>query len=230
MPVNYVPFRGEARPSLRNEQRSAFRLASLALCCLAVSACGVLPSFGTKSERREQIYTLDPAISVVPVSTEQCTSLALGDALAAPGYRTSRMAYSTAPFEINYFAYARWADSVARLLRRPLQRAFEAHGGFAEVLAAPALAPTDFRAELGDVSLVQRFESRQSAQSIVELTASIRVFSVNPNQVLASKLVQLNLPAPGDPASGVNVANDLVSQLINEAVSLTYLACTSAKP
>ena len=204
------------------------RIAGLVVVCLALASCSLLPSFGSKADRRVQVYTLNPELSVTSVNSGACSSLVLGDAISAPGFRSSRMAYSTAPYEIDYFAYARWADTVARLVRRPLQRGFEAHGGFTQVMTAPALAPARFRVELTDVSLLQRFDSRKSAQSVVELAANVRVFAVNPNSVLASKVVQLQAPAGGDPASGVAVANGLVDMLINEVVSLAYAACTEA--
>ncbi len=193
-----------------------------------LSACALLPSFGKKTETREQVYTLDPTLIAVDADSVSCGSIALGDSMAAPGYRTSRMAYSTAPYEIDYFAYARWADSVARLLRLPLQRGFEAHAGFSEVLAAPTIAPTRFRIEVSDVSLIQKFETRQSARSTVELGASLRVFELNPNRVLATKNYLLSEPAEGTPQGGVAAANVLVGRLVSEAVTFTGTTCAAA--
>ncbi len=146
----------------------------LVALCAAMSSCALLPSFGTTKKAREQVYTINPELAVTPTTREaQCGSVALGDALAAPGFRTSRMSYSTSRYEIDYFAYARWADSFARLLRKPLHSGFVAQGSFSEVLAAPALAPTDYRVEFNDVSIIQRFPSRDSDQSNVELAANV---------------------------------------------------------
>ncbi len=203
------------------------KIVCLITACVATSSCALLPSFGTKVKAREQVYTLNPVLTESqPSDLSSCGSLALGDAMAAPGFRSSRMAYSTASFEIDYFAYARWADSFARLLRGPLHRGFAAHGAFTEVLAAPTLAPTRFRVEFNDVSVIQRFASRESVQSTVELGASVRVFAVNPNRVLATRDYRLNAVADGDPASGVAVANTLVAQLVNEVTRFTSEACS----
>lgn len=204
------------------------RTLSIAVLVGLLSACSLLPTVGKKTETREQVYTLDPALLPVDAGSVSCGSIALGDAMAAPGYRTSRMAYSTAPYEINYFAYARWADSIARLMRLPLQRGFEAHGGFSEVLAAPTIAPTRLRIEVSDVSLIQKFETRKSAHSTVELGASLRVFALNPNRVLATKNYLLSEPAEGTPASGVAAANVLVGRLVSEAVTFASNSCAAA--
>lgn len=201
----------------------------LATAVMTVSGCALLPTFGAKDDSREQIYTLDPMIRDDVASDTVCQSLAVGDAFGAPGFRTSRMAYSTAPFEIDYFAYARWADAVPRLLRQPLHRAFASHRGFGDVITAPALAPTRFRVEVNDVRLIQRFESRDATQSRVEFDANVRVFSVNPNRVLATQQFTLTRAASGDPASGVEAANRLVSDWIREVVSFTYDACRSSE-
>lgn len=196
--------------------------------CFALSSCALIPSFGGKKTSPEQVYTLEPAAFEFDRVSRSCGSLALGDAIAAPGFRTSRMAYSTAPFEVDYFAYARWADSVARLLRRPLKSGFDAHSGFAQVLSAPAVAPTEFRVELTDVSLLQRFESPQSERSEVELSASMRVFSINPNRVLDTHNLRLTQEAGGDPASGVAAANALVARLVRTVVERTHAACAGS--
>lgn len=203
------------------------RVSSIAIVAGLLSACALFPTFGNKTESRKQLYTLNPTLTPVEAGTGSCGSIALGDPMAAPGFRTSRMAYSTSPYEISHFAHARWADSIARLVRIPLQRGFEAHAGFSEILAAPTIAPTRFRVEVSDVSLIQRFETRESTRSTVELGASLRVFALNPNRVLATKSYRLTEPAEGTPAGGVAAANVLAGRLVSEAVTFVSNACSA---
>lgn len=212
---------------MRSIQRLG-RIAYVMALAGLLSSCALMPSFGTKSTSREQVYTLNPVAPEIDAHEGACGSISLGEAIAAPGFRTSRMAYSTSTYEIDYFAYARWADSVARLLRRPLQRGFDAHNGFSDVLTAPTLAPTRFRVELSDVSVIQRFETRESERSTVELGANLRVFSLNPNRVLATKNYMLTENAQGTPASGVAAANTLVARLVMEVVTFTNTVCMAA--
>ncbi len=209
--------------------RRLVRIMVLGVSMALLSSCALLPTFGKKSEIREQVYTLDPVVDVADADGAVCGSIALGDAIAAPGFRSSRMAYSTASYEIDYFAYARWADTIARLLRRPLQRGFEAHDAFPEVLSAPTIAPTLLRLELSDVSLIQQFETRQSESSTVELGAHVRLFALNPNRVLATKTIVLAEPAGGTPAGGVGAANVLAGRLVNEVLSFAAAHCRSAE-
>ena len=57
---------------------------------------------------------------------------------------------------------------------------------------------------------------------MVELGASLRVFGLNPNRVLATRDYLLSQPADGTPSDGVAAANELVARLIDEVVTFAH--------
>jgi cholesterol transport system auxiliary component len=108
---------------------------------------------------------------------------------AWPGFDTAQMAYVRQPYELDYFAASRWADTPPRMLGPLLARALEQTGSFRAVVQMPSTVPADFRVDTELVRLQQDFGVRPSR---VELTLRVQLIDVRGKRVAATRVVEVS--------------------------------------
>jgi cholesterol transport system auxiliary component len=129
---------------------------------------------------------------------------------AAAGYQTGQMLYVKRPFELDAFAKNAWinppADMLYPLMLQSLQRTnlFEAVTSIAYTLGA------DYRLDTQLLVLDQNFLKRPS---VLEFSAKMVLTRINDNKVLASRIINLQIPCATDtPYGGVIAANKATQQ------------------
>lgn len=200
-------------------------VAVVSLCTL--SGCSVLPGFGGFKKPVEKIYFIDPELPAPTNVTGTCGDLLVGEMNGAPGFRSARMAYTTKPLKIDYYAYSRWADSFGRLLGGPLRRGLQNSGHFAHVIAAPTIVSTDLRLEFTDLRLIQSFSSPDAESSTVSISVQARLLNSQPLNLIASRHFEFQASAAPNPEGSAVAANELAVRLIAEISDFSATACAS---
>lgn len=198
------------------------RATSVAMLMLGLCGCALMPGGGNKTPDRS--FLLAPAAAPAPADGVRCGTLQIAGGSGASGFRSRRMAYMRSDYQIEYFAYARWADAPARLLSEQARRYLDASGAFEAVLAAPTAAPTDRSLELSDVVLVQRFSGETST---VELALDARLYGADRAQVLRAERFEFRERAGADPVSGVAAANRAAEQLLPKLLAFATTGCAA---
>ena len=133
---------------------------------------------------------------------------------AWPGFGTAQMAYVRRPYELDYYAASRWADTPARMLQPLLARALEQTGSFRSVIRAPGIVPADVRLDTEIVRLEQDFTVQPSR---VELTLRAQLVDVRERRVIATKVFNEVENAPHENADGgVVAANEALQRLLGQ--------------
>lgn len=133
---------------------------------------------------------------------------------AWPGFDTPQMVYVRQPFELDYFAANRWADSPARMLGPLLARALEQTGSFRAVVQPPSAAPADFRVDTELVRLQQDFSVKPSR---VEITLHVQLTDLRSRRVVGTRVFDGAENASSEDASGgVAAANAMLQRMLGE--------------
>ncbi|MGA7801408.1 MAG: ABC-type transport auxiliary lipoprotein family protein [Gammaproteobacteria bacterium] len=189
------------------------RLLGLATLTLgALTACSVLPQPKPTNLSRYQLeyhaapgpVTANPAGPVLLVAVPQ----------VAAAFNTSRMAYVTRRYGIQYFARSQWVDTPANMLAPLMVSALESSGRFGAVMRQPATMPVRLRLDTMLIRLQQDFTVQPSR---VELTLRARLTDLAGQRVLATRVFAVSQPAAkDDPYGGVAAANEAVQTLLKE--------------
>lgn len=158
------------------------------------------------------IYVLDARPAQKPARALQDVALAVSVPRARAGYDTAQMAFVRAPYELEYFAKSRWADTPPRMLAPLLVQALEQAGGFRAVVRAPNAVPADLRLDTELVRLRQNFATRPPQ---VELALRAQLVDVRSRRVLATAEFEEIEPTPREDAyGGVIAANRALLRLL----------------
>ncbi len=129
---------------------------------------------------------------------------------AAAGYQTEQMLYIKKPYGLEPFAKNAWinppADMLYPLILQSLQRTnlFEAVTSNAYALGA------NYRLDTQLLALEQNFLKKPS---VLEFSVKMVLTHVRDNKVLASRIINLQIPCPSDtPYGGVIAANKATQQ------------------
>jgi cholesterol transport system auxiliary component len=145
---------------------------------------------------------------------------------AWPGFDTPQMAYVRQPYEIEYFAASRWADTPARMLAPLLARALEQTGSFRAVVQPPTAAPADFRLDTEVVRLQQSFAGRPSR---AELALRAQLTDLRGKRIVATRVFEDAENAASEDAGGGVVAANAALQRVLEQVADFCIAETGGR-
>lgn len=158
------------------------------------------------------IYVLDARPAQKPVRALQDAVLAVSVPRARAGFDTAQMAFVRAPYELEYFAKSRWADTPSRMLAPLLVQTLEQAGGFRAVVQAPNAVPADLRLDTELVRLQQNFATRPPQ---VELALRAQLVDVRSRRVLATaEFEEVEAATREDAYGGVIAANRALQRLL----------------
>jgi len=143
---------------------------------------------------------------------------------AWPGFDTPQMAYVRQPYELDYFATSRWADTPSRMLFPVLVRALEQTETFRTVVEMPSTVPADFRLDTEIVRLRQNFGVQPSR---VELTLRAQLTDLRARRVVGSKVFEETQAAPTEDAAGGVIAANAALQRMLERIADFCVAASS---
>ena len=189
------------------------RLAALTLAAM-IAACSLGPTENIPSHT----FFLNPKMTwrnPHPSGERQAsTILLITQPKAQAGFDTARMAYLLRPYEVSYYAYNQWADTLARMLHRVMVENLDKAGIWTAVLQAASAVPAQHRLDCDNLVLEQQFFSKPSR---VRLALRAQIIKTKTQSVLATRSFELFEAAPSDdPYGGVQAANHAAAKLITE--------------
>jgi cholesterol transport system auxiliary component len=129
---------------------------------------------------------------------------------AAAGYQTDQMLYTKKPFELEPFAKNAWVNPPADMLYPLILQSLQRTNLFKAVTSNAYTLGVNYRLDTQLLALDQNFLNKPS---ILEFSAKMVLTHVSDNKVLASKIVNLQIPCPSDtPYGGVIAANKATQQ------------------
>ena len=188
-----------------------------------LTACS-LP--GPSQQAEKQYFVLqDQGVSnaVSNPGAMPCLSLRITTPGSAAGLNTARMAYSTEPNRLDYFAYHEWIAPPAKMLVSLMESHLQASGLFSAVLAGSPDVRTDLRLD----SELQVFQQDFTGDGdSLNFTIRVNLVEIKSRHLLGSETFNYREPAAGNAEAGVAAANRAVDRFLDE---LTGFLVTSVK-
>jgi len=197
----------------------------------AITACSIR---GPAQRTAKQVFVLQgtPASSEHLKAADQSgCSLRVSTPSSASGFNTARMAYSTEPNQLDYFAYHEWAAPPAKMIAELMETRLDASGLFKFIISGSPGVRADLRLDSHLQSLQQDFRADTSS---VNLTLKISLIEVGTRNLVDSRSFSYWETAKSANAqAGVAAANHAVEQFIIDLsdfleTSLTKAACSDA--
>jgi cholesterol transport system auxiliary component len=192
-------FLGRDRPTKQSSRRGALRGALVFLAATALAGCTVLPP----QTDDVTLYVLAADSPHERPAPRRDVVIEVAQPRAWPGFDTAQIAYVRKPYELDYFAKSRWADTPARMLAPLLARALERTAAFRAVVPQPSAVAADYRLDTEIVRLRQNFAVQPSR---AELTLRGQLTDLRNRRVVASRTFEETENAPSENASGGVVA------------------------
>jgi cholesterol transport system auxiliary component len=190
------------------------RLAALA--ALLPAGCALLPAPPPEPARA----VLNQAPEQIPHRRSSGLILVVSPLEASPAYDTTRMAYSTRPFEIGYFRDHEWAEPPARMIGSLLVRTLRETGFFRAVPTTPAVRPA-WRLE---ADLLQLLQDHTVTPPVLRLRLHVRLSDAS-GQLAGERDMHVEQPmAQPTPYAGIVAANAAAAAAVQEAVRFVLAA------
>ena len=137
---------------------------------------------------------------------------------SAPGYETSAIIYEEKPYQLNHFAYHRWAETPSSMLSGLIITALGKVNAFKSVSSSSSQAHADLLLETKLLCLKQVFKENRSE---VKFKVRATLIDLETGDVIGEKIFALSEPAAPDPYSGVEAANRAVERFLNDLIDFT---------
>ena len=135
---------------------------------------------------------------------------------AAAGYQTEQMLYIKKPFELEAFAKNAWVNPPADMLYPLILQSLQRANLFKAVTSNAYTLGVDYRVDTQLLSLEQNFLKKPS---VLELSVKMVFTHVSDNRVLASRIVNLQIPCPSDTPYGGVIAANKATQLFTASLA-----------
>ncbi len=132
------------------------------LSIAATSCSGLLDS----KQPAERVYWLEPLIARQDNGADGATQSMAVSVSAAPGLDTDRMLILEPDARLNYYASARWPDSIADVLESLLRTTLESTGRYSRVTRGATSRSADRRLDLEVRELFALTNDSESAHSV----------------------------------------------------------------
>jgi len=202
--------------------KTTTRLA-LALLVCGIAGCGGLP--GPQQARAKQSYLLlDGGVSgLAPAGDARpCLSLRVSTPASAPGFGSTRMAYTSQSPQLDYFAYHEWVDTPARMVASMMEARLDASGLLGAVMTGSSDIRTNLRLDSEVKSLRQDFSASGSTLAL-EIKASL--VDVSSRSLLSSATFSYREPADSaTPEAGVAAANRAADHFLGDLTGFVAAA------
>ncbi len=140
---------------------------------------------------------------------------------ALRGYDSTKMHYSTQPYEVKNFAHHAWLGAPAQMIHPLLTQSLQQSGYFKAVTAGIYSDKTDYRLDSQLLMLQQNFIKRPSTLFLV---IKVVLNDAKNHTVVASKIFQYRIPCNMDtPYGGVLAANKAVRLFTEDTVKFISL-------
>jgi len=189
----------------------------MAGAALPLSACGGLIPQAPPSN----LYTLSPKTSFRADLPKVDFQLVVEEPYAAGGLDTHRIAIYTGPYEVKYYAEARWAERVPRMVQTLLVESFENTGKIVSVGRQSVGLRSDFNLK----SELREFQAElKDSSGVPEVLVGLnsKLVSQTRQQIVASVNFDRRVKAKGNSLPAVIEAFDeALGHVLRETVQWT---------
>ena len=189
----------------------------MAGAALPLSACGGLIPQAPPSN----LYTLSPKTSFRADLPKVDFQLVVEEPYAAGGLDTHRIAIYTTPYEVKYYAEARWAERVPRMVQTLLVESFENTGKIVSVGRQSVGLRSDFNLK----SELREFQAElKDSSGVPEVLVGLnsKLVSQTRQQIVASVNFDRRVKAKGNSLPAVIEAFDeALGHVLRETVQWT---------
>lgn len=185
------------------------KLGFLLFSLLLLQTCSV---FSPVKVEPNNIFVLNKIPYVAVKRSSTSINLLVTQASSNPLYNSSAMAYSIAPYQVNYFALNSWATPPAQMINSTLVQTLQNTHYFHSVSGAPAVGQYDYILNVQLVELRQEF-CKSSSQ--VHLTLLVQLINMENARIIATKRFSIVEPTTQKtPFGGVAAANRATAKLL----------------
>jgi cholesterol transport system auxiliary component len=161
----------------------------------------------------------------VPTAQTLDAALLVATPEAGNAYDTTQLAYSTAPYQVAYYARTEWADTPANMLHVLLVRTLERTHRFRAVATPPDTGHADYALRTRLLELRDDFTT-EPAQAVVAMRVEL---DVGTRTLAAREFVEREPLREKNPAAGVAAANEAVSRLLAEVARFVVTQSAAAR-
>jgi len=203
----------------------------MVLLFLAMSGCSMASKTTIPAKKTYALLAPATAGDWGDSASKQCLSLRVAVPAAVPGFATARMAYTTEPPRLDYFAYHEWVAPPARMIAPMMEAWLDDSKLFEAVVFGSADIRTDLRLDSEIVRLSQDFNGSASTLTLV---IRVKLVDVSNRALLDAKTFSYAEPVTGaNPEAGAKAANRAASQFLGDLVafvaeSIARLDCPQA--
>ncbi|HET7403819.1 MAG TPA: ABC-type transport auxiliary lipoprotein family protein [Usitatibacter sp.] len=156
----------------------------------------------------------------VPAAQTLDATLLVATPEAASAYDTTQLAYSTAPYQLAYYAHTEWADTPANMLHVLLVRTLERTRRFRAVVTPPDTGHAEYVLHARLLELRDDFTT-EPAQAVVAMRVEL---GAGTRTLAAREFVEREPLRENNPAAGAAAANDAVARLLGEVARFVVAA------
>ncbi len=201
---------------IRNKSKyNGWPISLLLLWLILISGCAAVEAVkqNTKSQQTAlQTYHFEPVLSIQPADRKSQAVVAVTKPRAAAPYRATRMAYSEAAYELNYYINNEWASPPAAMLAPFIVKALEQSQAFDEVVSGSNTRVADIAL---DVELIDIKHQYINAQSVGVVTLRAQFIDLVGRRIIGVYEVSAQSPATSNsPYGGVVAINAALSQVL----------------
>lgn len=142
---------------------------------------------------------------------------------AVAGFQTQQMLYIKKPFQVESFAKNSWTNPPADMLYPLIVESLQRTQKFVAIKSSAYTGDATYRLDTLLLNLEQNFLKKPSA---LEFSAKITLTNVASNQIVASRLINIQIPCPSDTPYGGVIAANKASYQFTAAVTNFVLANT----
>lgn len=199
----------------------------IAIIVSLIAGCG-LPRPQQSTVKRTYLLQGNQAAAAPAAVSRPCVTLRITAPGSAPGFMTSRMAYTKEPQRLDYFAYHEWVDTPARMIASMIEHRIDHSGMFGAVVSGSS----DVRADLRlDSELTGPLHDFNAGRSDVVLKIKARLIDISSRSLLSSRTFSYVETSNGaNPGAGVAAANRAAERFVVDLVghlseSVQHIEC-----
>jgi cholesterol transport system auxiliary component len=183
----------------------------LALCAVvSVTSCTLLSPVSSDSSKA----LLDKLPVPAARQTTHPVTLLVLPPRANPVFDTTRIAYTTHPYQIDYFTQREWAATPAQMLLPLLTTTLEQTGYFGAVLTPPYAGNYSYALQTDIVALTQDFTTEPAT---LKLELRVQLSSGDSGRIIATRDITQREPLQEkSSAAGVAAANRANARVLQE--------------
>jgi len=182
----------------------------IALAMLLLAGCNVLSP--VKDETTLAVINKLP--TDIPQQQSHDATLLLLPPDTSVMYDTTQMAYTSKPYQIEYFIHHEWGATPAQMLLPLLGSTLEGTGYFSAILTPPYTGSYTYALRTQILELVQDFTTEPAT---LRLALRVDLIDGKSNQPIASRKISLSEPLQGKtPYAGVVAANDATAKALQQ--------------